>query len=126
MTNKTLGEKLLSKGDLTYRRNNKTHQSSLKLNFFMEWDSNSNIFDYSCSEEGILLASSQINNYKSPIHFAFKIMAFHREIDSRFELLEMCEEYVNININVSKAHKKIQEKSLTWWEQYNNFDFELY
>lgn len=118
MSHKSLGEQLLNSGDLTYRRNTKNYQSTLKLNFIMEWEASSDIFEYS-SGEGILIANSKKLNYKSPIHFAFRVMAFHIGIDNRFDLLKMCEEYENTPIEVIKAHKKIQIKSLSWWEQYN-------
>ena len=118
MNTKNIAEELLKTGDLTFRRNNRNYRGLLKLNYLMEWDCNSNIFDHPYSEESILLANSNKRNYKSPLHFALRLMAFQREIYSRIELLELCENTINKSIEKDDFQKLVKSLSSSWWNKY--------
>ncbi len=114
------GEDLLNTGSLTWRRNIRKYQDSLHLNYVMEWPATSNVFETISSQENIMLVSSNKSNYKSPLHFAWRVIFFLREFDSKKEIIETISETQFNKINFNEASLKIKSIAQHWYVLYQH------
>ncbi len=112
------GNELLKTGGLTWKRNTKEYQYLLEADFYMEWTATSSIFDSPCSEEEIVYFSAKKIKYKSPLHFAWKNIAFYREFESKLEIIEAISETQFEKIDIKSAYSIIWKASQNWAVKY--------
>ena len=114
------GKELLSKGGFTWMRNNKTYRGGLTIDFEMEWLAHSDVFDHASSGEKIIFISAYKKGLKCHLHFAWKTIAYVREVDNKHDILEIFEETQYQEIGYREALSIIKKASPKWWMTYKD------
>jgi len=112
------GMMLLKSGSLTWRFNSRDYQDRLEINHFMEWPAHSDLFNSHSSEESIFLLSSHKKAFKSPLHAAWRLICYIREVDDRQAIIEIIEASEYTAIGVEYALRLIKQNAPLWLDRF--------